>query len=570
MTQTHLPVFSMSEDDNPCLTLPLRCLSNQNIVNKLRKRETHKIKHGAVWNTTRCFCQCIIPNFTVVNVEKPPFYLRKFSPDGRYFIVFSADQTSVQVYEFQGCQAAENLLSAMNDYSSEEFLHEQLKSSLEFKKFYQNVREKIFSNFFTLKYQIPVATDGQNLNRECSLFMDDGQHVLVVSSSFTPTEPQAPFYDVYTNNEAISPNPRFPLEDYSLHSVDFINGILQCTVHFKCDKINPSHNQGLFLYKNVLAVLSVQHQTIHLFQCEEGNLIKTHSVGRFCFDDDSLIFQRLQSTLPVEERREPFHEISINSLKHRILVFLYKRSLSEGKESLLRFYQQFSFLEDLRLWRMQLLDEEHLLLKYANQDVVGMRVQDANAQPSFFVLFNFIQAQVLAVYENTSLYLLKVFEQNPGLFRSADVLRGQLQAACSDIFSNQLQQRFKETIINAKYGGHTEAVKRLLAQLPVSSQSHSPSPYLDLALFSYDDKWISQVERPRNIGDYPIKFYSRESGLLKFQIRTGLITQANNHSSSRKLVAFTFHPTEPFAISVQRVNTEYVFNFHFRHVPCGV
>ena len=543
------------------IKFPLRRISNQSIIYKLKQRQTHVIKPGTVWNNTRQFCQSIIPNFTVVNVEKPPVYLRKFSPDGRYFIVFSADQTSVEVYEFQGCQAAENLLSSVSD----EILYEHLKPDLEYKRFYQQIREKLFSKFFVLKHQIPVAGEGQNLNRECSLFTDDSQHVLVVSAAFLSNDAQPPFYDIYTNNEAMTPNHRFPLEDYSLHSVDYINGILQCSVEFKCDKIFPSHNQGLFLCKNTLAVLSVQHQTIHIFRFEAGNLIKTHAIGRFCFDDDQFVFQRRQSTLPLDLRRESYHENTINSLKHRILSFLFKKAHSESKESLLKFYQQFSFLEDLRLWRMQLLDEEHLLLKYASQDVVGLRVQDGNAQPSFFVVYNFIEAKVLGVYENTSLVLLKVFEHNPGLFRSADIMRGQLQAACTDIYSNQLQQRFKETIVNAKYGGQTEAVKRLLAQLPISSQSYSASPYLDLSLFSYDDKWISQVERPRSSGDYPIKFYSRESGILKFQIRAGLVSNTGN-LSSRKLVAFTFHPFEPFAISVQRMNADYVFNFHFRHV----
>ncbi len=31
------------------------------------------------------------------------------------------------------------------------------------------------------------------------------------------------------------------------------------------------------------------------------------------------------------------------------------------------------------------------------------------------------------------------------------------------------------------------------------------SPYLDLSLFSYDDKWISVMERPKACGDHPIR-----------------------------------------------------------------
>ena len=58
------------------------------------------------------------------------------------------------------------------------------------------------------------------------------------------------------------------------------------------------------------------------------------------------------------------------------------------------------------------------------------------------------------------------------------------------------------------FSGHTEAVKRLLAQLPISAQSYSSSPYLDLSLFSYDDKWVSAMERPKACGDHPIRYYA--------------------------------------------------------------
>lgn len=77
-----------------------------------------------------------------------------------------------------------------------------------------------------------------------------------------PPSPQ----QVYRNNESVTPNPRSPLEDYSLHIIDLHTGRLCDTRSFKCDKIILSHNQGLYLYRNILAVLSVQQQTIHVFQ----------------------------------------------------------------------------------------------------------------------------------------------------------------------------------------------------------------------------------------------------------------------------------------------------------------
>ena len=47
---------------------------------------------------------------------------------------------------------------------------------------------------------------------------------------------------------------------------------------------------GIYLYKSTLAVLSIQHQTIHVFQLDkEGCLIKVREIGRHCYDDDEMI-----------------------------------------------------------------------------------------------------------------------------------------------------------------------------------------------------------------------------------------------------------------------------------------
>ena len=73
----------------------------------------------------------------------------------------------------------------------------------------------------------------------------------------------------------------------------------------------------------------------------------------------------------------------------------------------------------------------------------------------------------------------------------------------------------------SRNGGVTEARKRVLAQLPINAQSYSSSPYLDLSLFSYEEKWVSVMERPKVCGDHPIQFYGRESGLLKFRLHPG-------------------------------------------------
>ena len=218
------------------------------------------------------------------------------------------------------------------------------------------------------------------------------------------------------------------------------------------------------------------------------------------------------------------------------------------------------------MWKMQLLDNSHLLIKYASEEVVTLRSSEPNSQPSYFVVYNIESTEVLAVYENTSQQLLDLFENFCDLFRNAcmSLSTGYTSSPSNNIYANLIQQRFKQTIVSAKNGGSNEARKRVLAQLPISAQSFSSSPFLDLSLFSYDDKWVSVMERPKACGEHPIRFYGRECGLLKFKIYAG-VQGRNPPPQARRLVAFTFHPTDPFAISVQRTNLEYVVNFHVRH-----
>lgn len=93
---------------------------------------------------------------------------------------------------------------------------------------------------------------------------------------------------------------------------------------------------------------------------------------------------------------------------------------------------------------MQLLDERHLLLKYASEEVVSFRLSDPNSQPSLFVVYNVESTEVLAVYENTSEELLRLFEDFSDLLRNA-ALHAQAQMTCSpsnNIHARLVQQRY--------------------------------------------------------------------------------------------------------------------------------
>lgn len=390
------------------------------------------------------------------------------------------------------------------------------------------------------------------------MFTDDSRYVLVVTS--------APLHDNriviserFTNNESLIPSQ--PLEDYFICCVDIVDGLKTSQVELKHDKVMTSRHPGIFLHQNTLAVLSIQHQCIHVFKLIDGMLHRTHKIGRFAFSSDEM------SHSSVFPSSSPLNEKAYSVLKNKLLISLYCKEAERGPVGISKFYRNFKILEELKMWKMQLIDERVLLIKFASQVVVATRVQEPSPHPSFFLFYDFESGQVLSVHENTSSELLEIFQSHPGLFYQAEVYRGNVQAASYDIYSEKILQRFKETIINAKYGGELEARKRILAQLPMQSQILNPSPYLDLSLFSYNDKYISSVERPKTNGDYPIRFYSRKSGILRFEMITPHQRQTVSQQPGRKLVNFVFHPHEPFAISMKRSNDNMLVNFHLRHLP---
>lgn len=155
----------------------------------------------------------------------------------------------------------------------------------------QEIRKKIFDSFFRLKFRVRVAPQGEDLNRECSLFTEDFRYLIVGSATYLQDEYSQPSYhEMYRTNESVEPNQRFPLEDYSIHIVDLKQGVLTDSKHFRADRIFLSHNQGLYLFNNTLAVLSVQHQTISIFHVDNGQFWLARTIGRFCYEDDELLY----------------------------------------------------------------------------------------------------------------------------------------------------------------------------------------------------------------------------------------------------------------------------------------
>uniref|UniRef100_A0A914WV84 DET1 homolog n=1 Tax=Plectus sambesii TaxID=2011161 RepID=A0A914WV84_9BILA len=539
-----------------------------NLVDRLRLREVGNRRQGSHHLIgARDLYWSLYPRVTVVNVDKPPCFLRKFTPDGRYLIAFSSAQTSILVYEYRGVTAAGQLMSGsdvMLWQDDEEF------GSIE-------ARQNLFDTLFCLKHSITVLEPNAEalgpigqLNRECSLFTADSRHLIVASSCLcSQTGDRFPgLLDFYQTNESLSPSVNLPVEDIRIFSVDIVNGRVCDEQRFKCDKIVLSHNQGLYLCERFLSVLSIQHQTIHIFQVEPelGRLIPLQQIGRFLFDDDEMLLRPY--LVPASEpspdtahRFAPMVESVMTGLKHRVMSWLFRKARDTGIQS--RFFQNFDHFRHLRLWKMQMVDSDIFLFRLASEDLITMKV-DPNTQPTWYVMYNWKTTEVLGVYDCYSRELLDLYEKCTDQFRHPD---GKVTFPCSTSSCHEAKsahQRFKRTLDNAKGGCESETVRRVLSQLPLASQTFATTPYLDVSMFSYDDKLISQLERPKVAGDSYVRFFSRRTNRLAFQLQCGLGARGGTHSGARNLVAFIFHPTDPFAISVQRSSHrgEYTANFH--------
>lgn len=136
------------------------------------------------------------------------------------------------------------------------------------------------------------------------------------------------------------------------------------------------------------------------------------------------------------------------------------------------------------------------------------------------------------MFENTPAELLELFEDfcDPS---SSATLHGEVQFPCSassNSFARQTQRWLEDSIVNAKCGGCTEAVRGLLDQGPTSAQPYRSSPYLEVSLFSCNDKWVSVTEQPRAGGDCSFRFYTQDPGLPNFQVYTGSLGLSITHA----------------------------------------
>ncbi|XP_043068567.2 DET1 homolog [Drosophila bipectinata] len=525
-------------------------LQSQNLVHLLQNRESGFLAPGTSASRTpqfaheRKFYKCITPCLTIDSISIPQVYLRKFTPDGSKLLAFSQDQRSLHIYKYKGFGSAAvgELIREANVGTGECFKSQE-----------SNVQNQIFDRLFATKdatvLRLCQGESGRYyLHREFSVFLENGRYVLLAAMSVLrnalPTMSYILYPDLFDKLDAYS---------YVFFVVDLEQGCVTHRLFLSQDSIVIAHNHGISVFGSTIAIMSRLHQCIYVYELVEGRLVEQETIGprpRDFIENASMDVGNLDATTVMP----------ITHIKQRVLSFLYRQIYGESpsaRQKLQDFYKIFEFVEYMIMERMQLVNKELLLLRYEE------RQKDSDVMPltptprRLYVFYNIASEEVVGVYHDDSVDLLQIILQFYD--QMSNVRSMQTGDAPSLPLHFFLKQNFADASESIPFIRH--AALRFNPSVPVSSQSLSPSPYLQFNDFSYDDRHISPLERPNPCSTEPIVFRDRMTKSVKFRLYAKA-RRPTNALSPRELCAFIWHPFEPFVLSIQKCMNSYAYHVH--------
>uniref|UniRef100_A0A1I8NBV4 Uncharacterized protein n=1 Tax=Musca domestica TaxID=7370 RepID=A0A1I8NBV4_MUSDO len=542
--------------------------NSQNLQHHLWARESNwRFGHHPVAQPAhyykRNFYKSITPRLTIQNVDKPLAFLRKFTPDGSMLLAFAFGQRALEVYQYQGVGRVAHLLSSQKSECITAADHSL--DSL-------HIRQQLFNALFKKKYTIQLINASWStrhvLDREFSIFLENGRYVLLVSVAGGAILPSYQAYQEYPDlfDDA-------NLYDYTFHLVDLHKGCISDTLRMEHDFIVLSHNHSVSVYGRTIAILSIYRQCIELLELDmEGKLQRLYTVGPYGsnLDRDQILAHQQMTTSTLDHT----HSVPLSHFKQKILAFIYNWALEastecERKEKIKFFYKNFGLVERMLIMKMQLIDSEHILMRYEKRqsqmplEMLEGTVDSVTKNFKLYVFYNITEQKVLTIFGQNSVNMLLMLRNFCDEFRN---VRSLYSWHASSPSNNVYFRESFDNDLKSFPGGIREAAARANPTLPISAQNFSAIPYLDYSLFNYDHRFISALERPRLIGMEPIRFRDRITNILKFRVHlehsSDTWQEYGMGTNPRDLVTFIFHPYEPFFISIQKFISRYVLNFH--------
>ncbi|XP_058778361.1 light-mediated development protein DET1 isoform X2 [Vicia villosa] len=532
---------------------------SSNIASRIFDRQICTPAPGTNVHHVRRFYENLVPSYTVYEVEFPDHSFRKITDDGQYLISFSRNHQELIVYRPRW------LSFSCTDEDCD-------KHDLP-------AKARRFDSFFTQLYCVPLVSCNELICKDFFLYMESNKFGLFATST-------AQIHDAPAVGGAVQGVPS--IEKITFHLLRMEDGEILDKKVFSNDFVNLTHNMGVFLYDDLLAIVSLRYQIIHILQIRDsGNLVHVRAIGEFCREDDELFLNSNAQGMALSNRNKQ-HQVPENhvenhihqgqpnmgnsflsGIKQRLLSFIFQGLWNEETDDTLRiqrlrnkFYFHFQDYVDLIIWKVQFLDRHHLLIKFGSVD--GGVSRNADHHPAFVAVYNMDTTEIVSFYQNSADELYLLFEKFCDHFHVTS--RNLMYMNFISSHSNNIHALEQLRSIKDKASNSSQFVKKMLASLPFSCQSQSPSPYFDQSLFRFDDKLISATDRHRQSTDHPIKFILRNSPhTLKFKIKPGP-EAGSMDGRAKKISSFLFHPFLPFALSIQQTMflQPSVVNIHFR------
>ncbi|XP_034708751.1 light-mediated development protein DET1 isoform X3 [Vitis riparia] len=485
---------------------------SNNVVARIFQRQICTPAPGTSVHCARRFYENLVPSCTIYDVECPDHSFRKFTDDGQYLISFSRNNQDLIVYR-----------PTWLSFSCKEEDCDSYDLPLKAKR---------FESFFTQLYCVSLASSNEFICKDFFLYMESNQFGLFATST-------AQIHDAPATGGAVQGIPS--IEKITFHLLRLEDGFRLDERVFHNDFVNLTHSMGVFLYDDLLAIVSLRYQTIHILQIRDsGNLVDVRAIGTFCREDDEL-FLNSNAQRVAGPHQLPRNHVE-NGLDHN-QINMNNSFLSGIKQRLLSF----------------------IFRSISNEETDKTLVsRNADQYPAFFAVYNMETTEIISFYQNSADELYLLFEHFCDHFHATS--RNPLSMNFISSHSNNIHALEQLRLIKNKSSSFSQFVKKMMASLPFSCQSQSPSPYFDQSLFRFDEKLISATDRHRQSTDHPIKFISRRRPYsLKFKIKPGP-EAGSTDGQTKKICSFLFHPILPLALSIQQTLflQSSVVNIHFR------
>lgn len=166
-----------------------------------------------------------------------------------------------------------------------------------------------FERFFTHMYQLAVAPVAETLVPDFCLATPGGKY-LILASYAAPDDPHgaAQVPTAMTGERAGIPAvASVPvLEKFTLSLVDVERGVVADRFVLTDDSVVLEGHGGVHMYGDLLCVLSIRHQTLHVIKVQEnlGRFSEQTRIGAMCGSDDEVEIGRAREAELCYQRRE--------------------------------------------------------------------------------------------------------------------------------------------------------------------------------------------------------------------------------------------------------------------------